>query len=155
MTNSDIPAVTPEMLLAVSRRKEKRVEVDGLASALVLKELSVKERLELDKVSRNEDGERPWLEFQAWLIVACLHDENGVRIFPMTEDSLGHVSSLCSDVFDKLSRAVLRVNGFIPEEGEGAGKNSETPPSDDSSSSLASNTESLRGRSESGLIAAI
>jgi len=78
--------------------------------------------------SKKEDGQRVGnIEYLAILLVRCLVDEDGARLYG--DDETGDIKRLPTSTLMPLAEAAMRVNGLSEESAEELEKNSESGPS--------------------------
>lgn len=140
--------LTADAILQADDLKRKTVNVPEWGGDVVVRELTGTERdsYEAQQTVRKGDRVEPNpIGFRARLVVRALVDENGNRLFKDTDAP--KLSEKNGAVLDRLWDEIALLSGLVATAVEDAEKNSETPPSDGSTSSEPTPPESP---SESG-----
>jgi len=124
--------LTKQEILAKLKRRVQVVPVDGFGDIALL-EMSVKERLAFNEFVFNGDEKGFGQRFATTLVAMTLCDDEGNRFFEKPEDA--------SELYDGSENELVplvdiakKINRFGKEGIEDAEKNSETTPSEGSSS---------------------
>lgn len=136
--------LSKEQIFAADKKKSKDIPVKEWGGTVRLQELSAADRdlweAESFITEPGDDGEsQPRFnpkQARARLVVRCLVDENGKRMF--SDDEVAAVGSLSASSVQKLFNTARTLNAISADDIEELEKNSGAAPSGDSSSSSAS-----------------
>lgn len=106
--------MTREELLQAAKLKSEAVEL-GHGQVVIVTELSAEEYLQaLDHPDvKNDDGDYNGAAFNSLLVVLCVRDGDGNRLF--TDDDASLIRNGSFAVYRKLVAAVNRINGLESE----------------------------------------
>lgn len=123
--------------LANTARQFEKVEAAGGTWHVARMTLGDRDELESQVSADARKAGKANTLFRAVLLSICLVDEKGEkRLFTQADTGfLARLPAECEPVID----AALRINGLRPEDREAAQKNSQTTPSNDSSTTSAKN----------------
>jgi hypothetical protein len=97
-------------LLSMGRLKTQLVDVDG--GQVIISELGAADSFSLfnDKTNQTEDGMLKMSTFGPSLVVRCLVDDDGNRLF--SDDEAGQLARFRPQIFGRLLTAAMDINGL-------------------------------------------
>lgn len=127
-------ALTKEQILAADDLPREEVQVPEWGGSVWIQAMdgTARDAWEAEVFGFKGDDDRARPNKRASLVVRCLADENGKRLF--SDEEILEVGSKHFAILERLAAVALRVNGLGKEDVEEAEKNSEADPSGDSTS---------------------
>jgi hypothetical protein len=123
-------ALTREQILATKPPMEQAQWLNGDVVNVAAMTGTARDSFEKDTVqlSSAEDEYGHMTNFRARLLVRCLVDDNGERLFG--DDDAAVLGAIWCSPLDKAFDVAKRLNGFSPEDIKELEKNSDSAPSD-------------------------
>lgn len=133
--------LTKEQILKADRKKSIDVPVKEWGGDVRLQEMAASDRDQWENESYVLNAEGTAAKFnpkhaRARLVVRCLVDENGKRMF--SDDEVAAIGSLSASSVQRLFNAARKLNAISTEDIKELEKNSDAGPSDGDSSTSAS-----------------
>lgn len=133
-----MPLLSKSAILGAADLKHEDVHVPAWGGTVRIRAMTGQERDEFRSAIATEEGHVPVGRFAAALLVACIVDEAGERLF--SESDMAAVQKKSAASLDGPAAVAMRLNGLGGQAVEEAVKNSEADQSADSGSGLQKNS---------------
>lgn len=109
--------VNRDAFLKAAPLKTKKVKIKNLGE-ICIREMNGQERDTFEASITGEEGKANTRGMRARLVMLCLCDEDGHRLFPNDED-FDVVNGKPASMLQEIADAIIELNGLKPEEVEG------------------------------------